>query len=151
MCGVKISEEARVWLPAVCQMVKPVYINHTLCAVFKKRQLLWCGPPLLSCCFSCCLLLLVDTEAIICHWLCIKSKWVKKPMYGYQQYVNGQTGLYWSESMRCLQKKAHTAMTITVFLLLVPPSWHWGHYLSLVMYYGVKMTEESLVWLPAVC
>jgi hypothetical protein len=38
--GVKMSEEAHVWLPAVCQMVKQVYIDHTLCTVFKKRQLL---------------------------------------------------------------------------------------------------------------
>jgi hypothetical protein len=34
--GVKMSEEAYVWLPAVCQMVEQVYIEHTPCAVFKK-------------------------------------------------------------------------------------------------------------------
>jgi hypothetical protein len=82
MYGVKMSEEAHVWLPAVCWMVKQVYIDHNPCAVFKKKLTLWC-PPL----FSCCLFLVDTAEAIICHWWYIESKWVKKPMYGYQQCV----------------------------------------------------------------
>jgi hypothetical protein len=46
-------------------------IDHTPCAVFWKGPLLQC-PPLFSCC-----LILVDTVAIICHWWCVESKWVK--------------------------------------------------------------------------
>jgi hypothetical protein len=80
MYVVKISEGAHVWLPAVCQMVKQVYIDHNSCAVFKKSLTRWC-PPLFS-----CSLFLVDTEAILCHWWYMESKWVKKPIYGYQEY-----------------------------------------------------------------
>jgi hypothetical protein len=37
MCGVKVSEVAHVWLQAVCQMVKQVYIDSNPCALFKKE------------------------------------------------------------------------------------------------------------------
>jgi hypothetical protein len=56
-----MSIEAHVLLPAVCEMVKQVYIDHTTCHQFTKRQLVKCQPVFSSC------LLLVDTEATICH------------------------------------------------------------------------------------
>jgi hypothetical protein len=37
---IKMSQEAHVWLPAVCQTVKQVYIDHTPCGQLTKRQLL---------------------------------------------------------------------------------------------------------------
>jgi hypothetical protein len=127
MYGVKMSEEAHVWLPAVCQMVEQVYIDHNPCAVFKKRLTLWC-PSLFSCC-----LFLVDTEAIICHWWYMESKWVKKPMYGYQQYVK------WSNRSILIiihvlsSKKGSRCDAHHWFFLLLAPSGHWGHHLSLMM------------------
>jgi hypothetical protein len=126
-------------------MVKQVYIDQNPCAVFKKRLTLqW--PSL----FSCCLFLLVDTEVIICHWWCtMESKWLKNPLYGYQQCVKLSTCLHWSKSMCCLQNEAHAVMATTIFLLHAH-SGHWGHHLSLMMY-GVKISEDTHVWLPAVC
>jgi hypothetical protein len=37
--GVKMSQEAHLGLPAVWQMIKQVYIDHTPCPEFIKRQL----------------------------------------------------------------------------------------------------------------
>jgi hypothetical protein len=42
MYGVKVTEEAHVWVPAVCQMVRQVYIVHSACPVVTKRPLLQC-------------------------------------------------------------------------------------------------------------
>jgi hypothetical protein len=60
----------------------------------------------------------------------------------------GQTGLYSSYSMCCIQKEAVAVMPTTVFLLLASTSGHFasicghcGHHLSLMMY-QVKMSEE---------
>jgi hypothetical protein len=36
--GVKVSEEAHLWLPSECNMLKQVYIHHTPCPKFTKRQ-----------------------------------------------------------------------------------------------------------------
>jgi hypothetical protein len=36
----KMSQEAHIWLPAAYQMVKQVFIDHTPCHQFTKRQLL---------------------------------------------------------------------------------------------------------------
>jgi hypothetical protein len=90
------------------------------------------------------------TEAIICHWWCMETKWVKDPIYGNQQYVKWLNRsiliiihvLYSKSGWYC--DSCH--------LFLVPcPSWHWGHqYLSLVIY-GVNESEEAHVWIPAVC
>jgi hypothetical protein len=64
MHQIKMSKEAHVWLPIACKMVKQVYIDHTACAKFTKRQLLKCSTLFFS-----CLLLVVDNEAssiIVC-------------------------------------------------------------------------------------
>jgi hypothetical protein len=47
--GVKVTEAVYVCVPAVCQMVELVYIDHTLCPVFRKRLLLQC-PKIFCCC-----------------------------------------------------------------------------------------------------
>jgi hypothetical protein len=60
---IKMRKELHLWLPPACQMVKQLYIDHTPCALFTKRQLLQ-YPPL----FSTCLFQVVVTEATICHW-----------------------------------------------------------------------------------
>jgi hypothetical protein len=42
MNGVKVTEEAHVWVPAMSLMVKQVYIDDTAWDVFTVRQLLQC-------------------------------------------------------------------------------------------------------------
>ena len=42
MNGVKATEEAQVWVPTVCEMVKQVYIVHSACPVVTKTPLLQC-------------------------------------------------------------------------------------------------------------
>jgi hypothetical protein len=37
MKKIKVSEEANVWLPAACQTIKQVYIDHTPCGQFTKK------------------------------------------------------------------------------------------------------------------
>jgi hypothetical protein len=34
------GEAHHVWLPAVCHVIKEIYINHNPCVVFKKRLML---------------------------------------------------------------------------------------------------------------
>jgi hypothetical protein len=75
----KVTEEAHVRVPVVCQMVWLVGIDHNPCPEFKKRWLLQC-PPLF-----CSWLFLFDPDAILCHWWEMESKWLRKHMYGYQQ------------------------------------------------------------------
>jgi hypothetical protein len=89
---IKVTKEAHVFLPAVCWMVQLVSIDYNPCPVFTKRWLLQCLPLFCSCLF------LFDTEAIISHLWGIKSKWLKKHMYGYQQFVKWSrvACLYWS-------------------------------------------------------
>jgi hypothetical protein len=40
MNGVKVTEKAYEWVPAMCQMISLVYNNHTLYPVSKNRPLL---------------------------------------------------------------------------------------------------------------
>jgi hypothetical protein len=61
MNGLKVTQEGQVWVPAACQMVWLVYIDHMLCPVFGKRPLIQC-PEL-----CCCCMLIFDTDAIICY------------------------------------------------------------------------------------
>jgi hypothetical protein len=49
MNGVKVTKEGQVWVPAVCQMVYLVFVDHTQCLVFRKRPLLQ-YPQSFCCC-----------------------------------------------------------------------------------------------------
>jgi uncharacterized protein YihD (DUF1040 family) len=60
MYGVKMTKEAHALVPALCEMVKHVYIYHFVCSVFAKRQLLPCEPL-----FCCCLFLFVIEAAFV--------------------------------------------------------------------------------------
>jgi hypothetical protein len=43
MNGVKVTDKGcQVWVPAVCQIVQLVHIDHTQCLVFRKRPLMQC-------------------------------------------------------------------------------------------------------------
>jgi hypothetical protein len=106
-------------------MIKQVYIDHTPCPEFIKRQLVWSAPL-----FCCCLFLSVTMAQwfATCHRWGIDPKWLEKHMYGYQLCVkewwswsilimihvpNSQIGS-WCSAHHCFAVVAHSHWTKAV-------------------------------------
>jgi hypothetical protein len=81
MNGAKVTGEApHVWVPAFFPLVTGLYWSWSMS--WTHKHAVAAMPTTI-----CCSLFLFDPQAIICHWWEIKSKWPKKHMYGYKQYV----------------------------------------------------------------